>query len=673
MNPQSTKNESKCPIFSDQQHGYLYLIFIEDHFRPYCSILGCESIVFNNTFAGRSLSGSPQCPQKFKIAAEIYNHQLGLQKSKDELSFLQLLYQYPALVYYFWPGPSPHGASGYRYKNVDITSRPVPVGAWSSVGADAIAITIPTTLEEEHLLFRSIPGYNCNDLDYDDLAAFYNAFADLNLSIPNQSSDQTILPLLIQALDPPNINAPVLTASDYIDCAALLALVKYRVHEWTSGEINNWLESHMIMVCDPKSRCFVGSNLTLDHKTELAREAFCDLHLDQKLAINQAYDNAMKSYNENAHRLEKPLANCQLAFKRFSDPIRGICRHELLSGDFNGALLKLNHHFANSAIASVTDIETAIKEIKMPPGLLLSTHLDKVTQQMRFFADVLQLSYEQTNHPDTYPVYRLNSELTDDNVGEMTDIEVNRKYRDCQPRLHDSPIFITEDKRKQLLITTLRKTRFEECIERFSEQPKQFQTMKILMERLYNTDGASHLELKRLAELTAMETNPKVNAAITGSGKLHQAKVGTYPAGSCKEHPSSTTHTFDQCSKNPVNAGKLPEKSLGKTSSSTQNSGSNKKPKIDSKSKLCSHCKSSVHPQLISIAGTHDSDQCRLEHDSEGRSYPTKGYVKGSKQPSSSKPDSTSALDTRMAALEAQVKAGYSSLHETIKSALGQE
>jgi hypothetical protein len=446
-----------CEVFSETD-GFKYMLFIENHFRPFCAQLGVEEIIFNGTSNNQVIS-QPHKPERYQIAMDLANQALASIKPTKVNSYRKMLYGKPELVYYFAPNSNIN-----EELPIDITTVKIPVGdAAPLMPGERIAhnFNTVTTLVAQDKVFKHVPGYS---RDYNKMASIYLKHGNRMLYNPLDLPDQVGTPLLLVDADLPLNQSDRLESMDYDQCAELFTDIEFKINEWTTEKYESYIAKLFLTFNEPhhQNHQLLFQSIYSD-KLDWCKQQFCNQFSELKFAIDTAYENSMKQYNDKLATIKKPFADCHIAMSKFSETNRSICRSELDKNDFHGAITKLNHNFAMSAVNNSHTIKNEIENLRILPGSTLSEHLDRVLQLIRFYADVLQLAYEKRNNT-SYASYRLNKELTDDNSGYMTDDQVINKWCNHSLRPHQSPVFIHETDRIKLYEGTFANSRFSSTI-----------------------------------------------------------------------------------------------------------------------------------------------------------------------------------------------------------------
>jgi hypothetical protein len=124
----------------------------------------------------------------------------------------------------------------------------------------------------------------------------------------------------------------------------------------------------------------------------------------------------------------------------------------------------------------------------------------------------------------------------------------SQAFSDSELTLAGFRILIPEIKRISMLADSLGTTRFAYHIERFYELPSADRTLRTLVEVIEAREISKPGQLARALELESNNTLTKNESSNAKSALLaNDESPMRYPLGSCIFHPTSVTHTTNQC------------------------------------------------------------------------------------------------------------------------------
>jgi hypothetical protein len=467
-------------------------------------------------------------------------------------------------------------------------------------------LKVPTTGVEIQKMFKYVPGYNA------DFAIHQEYYQEHRPSLYNPLSvNANANPLLLMTdaglSAAQRTQQPKLNAFDHRELADLFTELWYNGQIWSTTKVNDEITRLRTAI--------KATNPTMNDEDieSRASEQFVLLHAKPPLhyLINKTFRDEMTIYDDNFRHMEKPFRECYAVFQKLGGTNLAVYRKFVDAKDFHGAYNAINLHYANSAFNQINLIEEDILKLRVKSGAVLATHKEEVTIMLQYLVDVYQLSYEQRSNPGTYHLYQLNKELTDDNVGIMTDTEIRAKW--CNPPYnHKQPVFLREEIRINYFITSFEDSRYKHIIEDFWKVSSSNRTMKLLMKILENFESSptcikairDEIKNKHEEKKEAPKAPVAANETIIGGNKNKTAKTGSYPVGSCTNHPLSTTHTTQQCS------GKKKESKETKTKDAEPAKDSKKRPWTE---RHCDDCAKSKEDWKKKNSHTHDTKNCRFK------------------------------------------------------------
>jgi hypothetical protein len=274
--------------------------------------------------------------------------------------------------------------------------------------------------------------------------------------------------------------------------------------------------------------------------------------------IQSLFISRIKTHKEVSENLKSKYGICASVFAKIGTANMKSVLRELDAFDFHGAYKKIESMYITKGIANPEDFETTAKGIYLQPGQSINDHWNLLSESIKRWATVLGLLQDLKNHSEEDGVSYIpvcNREEAEANSGELEDHQVlSRGF----------VVHISESARYRILNNSLSKytDRFKTVKDIMSALPLKKRFVRNYLEqlRIREDDQAGQDDLaEEINHLVKDESNSKraMNASSSKNSSKSANANGTgrkFPTGSCKNHPTSTSHNTEGC-----NAGRPKE------------------------------------------------------------------------------------------------------------------
>lgn len=248
----------------------------------------------------------------------------------------------------------------------------------------------------------------------------------------------------------------------------------------------------------------------------------------------------------------------------FGDQVLSLASDDISRCNYPAAYQTIRDHYLSQSIASTQVFENRAKELRLEVGQTITEFTHELKQRLYDKALIVALHKDKSKVPDNY--------MLESNCWDLTDAAITARKH---------PVLISHHERLNTLIDAVSREpngKYEHVISYFEGLDEQQQTMTTLLKNLRSAE----LRSNQREERKARQSNLAFQSTHSNS------KPGSYPKGSCRNHPDSTSHTTAQC------------RGTGKPQSS--------KKKVRRNGKHCKHCET----HKPSVQNTHNTSECRL-------------------------------------------------------------
>ena len=305
------------------------------------------------------------------------------------------------------------------------------------------------------------------------------------------------------------------------------------------------------------------------------------------------------------------MQNCIKVFQKLPQDVRDSVADHLRENHYYLAYKIIQVKFLRLGMGDTNAFAEAVRRIKLTPGKELSTHITEYNEAMKRWASVLYLSQLITGHAPTgedNELWLLNLDV-DEYIVQESIGDKNDQQLISDPKMKNI-VLIPYQKRLTMFMGSLRgpetSKRFHTVLEVFGTIPPDTQSIWSLKKQLMNAEnspaGQDALANERLIYTGWDKTAKKINlkrpleaedaaAMVIAHPEGNKKQKPIYPRGSCKYHPTSTSHRTSEC----LQAQKKQQKELQSAyphQQSTSNPPGVGKPKQNdaSKQRILKHC-----------------------------------------------------------------------------------
>jgi hypothetical protein len=532
---------NNCPTFEGTT-GIEYLIF-KENWLSYMRHHSVDEIITKGTFHGEVLRDSRvTAPEKLVTIVE-YQHQEienDLKERKIELTNL-LLQEAPWLVYWWDNTPLPIGHPSHQHR---VTKRTVLFQDVSAAEVMRNVRKLPLgNFEGQNLILGPLRGALADefypdtvegDLDRIDLIA--------GPPLPGGGAGNMIA----------NPNAEVLPESIISDFIDRMLKCHFKAYCWNYQKVYDSI--------------YVARTRTIE-------SYYTQLKPTTRNLIERIHHDLMEKFSK--HNAELTLINktCSLVFNKIGHATKLLATVECEEKNYYAAFMIIENYFKTKASANTEKFADLVREMTLAPGQEFSNHWILLQHAMKNWAIVLGIQRDQSVAaaapapivgvvapiaPPPAAAVVVHQEEATANSGLLTDYEIENLGFRC---------LICEQDRINIVIKSisLRKERFTSSLDFYYQPPQSERSLRQLIEILKTREEsklgqeARDIELKHANRLTKNESSNGKTAMVTKNEIESSQKK--FPAGSCVNHPNSTTHDTSGC-----NGGKQQKKSESSSS-----------------------------------------------------------------------------------------------------------
>jgi hypothetical protein len=529
---------NNCPTF-DGTTGIDYLIF-KENWLSYMRHHSVDEIITKGTFNGEVIDGSQIAPPEKLITIIRYQRQEvenDLKERKVTLTNL-LMQECPWLVYWWDNTPIPIGHPSHQHR---VTKRTVLFHDVTAYEVMKNVKLLPLgNFEGQNLILGPLRG----------------ALAD------------EFYPLTMEGdLDRANLIASPAGGGNMIPDPAAEILPD----SLTGTFIDRMLECHMKAYCWNYQKVYDSIYVT---KTRTLDSYYSLLKPTTQNLIERFHHDLMEKHSKHNLELSAIHKTCSQVFNKIGHSTKLLATVECEEKNFHAAFMIIENYFKNKASANTEKFADLVREMTLAPGQEFANHWILLQHAMKNWAIVLGIQRDQSAAaaapapivgvvapigPPPAAVVIVHQEEATANSGLLTDYEIESLNFRC---------LICEQDRINIVIKSIsaRKERFTSSLDFYYQPPQSERSLRQLIEILKTREEsklgqeARDIELKHANRLIKNESSNGKTAMVTKTTESESSQK-KFPAGSCVNHPNSTTHDTSGC-----NGGKQQKKSESSSS-----------------------------------------------------------------------------------------------------------
>jgi hypothetical protein len=577
---QSDSSLTSCGVFAGST-ALDFLIFMES-WKSAMRILGVEDMIVHGTDCGKPIQDLLfDTPDRLAIICEVQNDQIEEQKKTYRENYLEMANESPWIAYWWMNQEVP---SARRCSPDPITKMRRNYSAPSQIEFETILDLLP--LGHDGIL--GMPRSARSEQYYPDTSDFPPA-------------------------ENPDPHAPLLSITVFNRFSREMADLQIEVLSWNFEE-----EQASINDGSQTIEGYVGM---LTNKSQNR--------------VKSLYISRVKTHKEQVNSLKDRYKVCSTVFNKIGISNLKSVQKELDDFNFHAAFNKLVTIYVNKGIANTEDFEERSKLIFLQPGQSITDHWNCLTEALRRWATVLAYLQDLKNHVEIRgaPAYIP--------VCDKNEAEANSGFLRDQAIIDlGYTVHISESVRYRILNNSLNKhtNRFQSVMDVMSGLPLKKRFVKNYLDRLKIREddqaGQDDIaeEINKILKDESSSSKKAMSAAVKKS-----STPGKFPPGSCKNHPSSTTHNTKSCK-------------LGVSSSDTTAQKRDFKP--------CEYCM--IHnPKL---AAGHPNERCYSNKESpayKGEKRSSSNVAASSKESGGGKSSKKRKSQGQLSRRDFKSKAGY--------------
>jgi hypothetical protein len=317
--------------------------------------------------------------------------------------------------------------------------------------------------------------------------------------------------------------------------------------------------------------------------------------------VRSLLESRVNSHKDAVNKLKDRYSRCAVVFDKVGASNLKSIQKELNDFDFHAAYNKLVTIYISKGIANTEEFENKAKNVFLLAGQSITDHWNCLSEALKRWATVLAYLQDLKNH------IAIRGESTYIPVCDPLEAEANSGFlRDQEIIDLGYTVYISEATRYRMLNNSLSRwtDRFKCVMDAMSALDLRKRFVKNYLNRLKirEDDQAGQEDItNELNKIVKDESNSNRRAMNAVKQKQNNQRdsykksTGKFPAGSCRWHPTATTHNTESC------------RAKGEASGNSNNSVKSKRD-----FKPCSYCKEH-HPHL---ADGHPREKCWSDENS---------------------------------------------------------
>lgn len=326
--------------------------------------------------------------------------------------------------------------------------------------------------------------------------------------------------------------------------------------------------------------------------------------------VSSAIDKSTNDFKKNTAWYDEYNKKVNVATAKFVGPLRDLVTAELNENNHHAAFNKINLHYNSIKMMKVGDKMAEIKaNIKLTPGCAISleTLLTKLGEEIIDLATSLAMASHGLANNGSYVNFTIDAQETIDS-GLLTESAWKLKYPDGKR-------WVSETHMIDLIMNGIREApRFKTAMDHFSGLNSSQKNLPYIVEKLKiyelnDSDGIFAAECKTsgTSYMQTQKFDPTSHLTKAGDSLPAYGKTGSVAAGSCVNHPKSTSHYTKDCIilKDGTKRVTKPDNKKQKTQHNTTTK------KGEYKGRDCTYCLSIK--SLAEAGKWHDQAHCFLD------------------------------------------------------------
>jgi hypothetical protein len=576
------ENPNQCQVFAGSSAGE-YLVFAET-WKANMRFQNVQDIILKGTHQGVKLREGCRMPipDRFKTICLVHNQQIADEAKDKAPIFTMLIQEHPWLIYWWKTVPIPVGKPSSRdpitglIRNFEEVSRETLFNI-----LDHLPLGCDTILSKNH----GVPEGTVAPVDY--------------IPIRHPLSEK-----YFPGVHPGFEEGVYFTVDEHP-----MILSQHFAGEFVLAMRKCYAESKLLDYHTLKH--LVGEGPPPMRTCEDYEDA---LEANTQVIVEKTYQGILTSYKALDVELNQLYTKSTVVFSKIGNSALQLVTEELKVGDFHAAYRIIEEHYINKGVSNIESFESDLKLVILEPGRDFTPHWVALQNSLKRLAMVSGIMRDALHHQNKVDgiyipfVPIINTLEAIANSGVLSDREIEAIH---------GRVLIPETKRVQILEDSIsaKTSRFAKQKESMYEMQVDERTIRTFLAKIILREESKPGQDHKLSETRGSnklnkDESSNSKSAMISSNENSKTLSGKYPAGSCPNHPKSTTHTLAEC--NFKGDGKKTIDNSNKTSTDSKNDKSSKTKWVE---KYCKHC--AANKNLWKNRKTHTTEEC-----SKNNSYP---------------------------------------------------